>query len=280
MIRKREFGHLVKWVNERERVRIAKECGAPKPWTNNPILRQYRFCNVVRADDKVSQWLINNWYVPHKNDINMLSAIATARFFNMISSLEAIGFPTGLLKPWLKRSKRILRNLKKKGPIFNAAYMVRGNNGIDKVACVMDYTVKPLDDLATKIPTHSMKEAWEMLVPRFGMGSFMAGQIVADMRWAMDGEWKDRHKWAPKGPGSQRGLNRLHHRDLLTIISQEEFERELTEVTKLLKKEIPRPLKRRMEAIDYQNCLCEYDKYRRAQLGQGRPKQRYPGHGE
>jgi len=32
----------------------------------------------------------------------------------------------------------------------------------------------------------------------------------------------------------------------------------------------------RLEAIDYQNCLCEFDKYERALQG-GRPKRNYDG---
>ena len=30
-------------------------------------------------------------------------------------------------------------------------------------------------------------------------------------------------------------------------------------------------------AQDVQNCLCEFDKYERVRLGEGRPKSKYPG---
>ena len=35
------------------------------------------------------------------------------------------------------------------------------------------------------------------------------------------------------------------------------------------------PVATRMERMDWQNCLCEVDKYLRAKNGEGRPKQRY-----
>lgn len=35
-----------------------------------------------------------------------------------------------------------------------------------------------------------------------------------------------------------------------------------------------------LDAQDLQNCLCEFDKYERVRMGQGRPRSRYPGRGE
>lgn len=49
----------------------------------------------------------------------------------------------------------------------------------------------------------------------------------------------------------------------------------------LLQKEIDPLIKKagilRLSAQDLQNCLCEFDKYERVRLGEGRPKQLYPG---
>jgi hypothetical protein len=42
----------------------------------------------------------------------------------------------------------------------------------------------------------------------------------------------------------------------------------------------PRALPRSMpplHAQDLQNCLCEFDKYERVRLGEGRPRSNYPG---
>ena len=58
-----------------------------------------------------------------------------------------------------------------------------------------------------------------------------------------------------------------------------QFEDELQALMNICKQELPESITNRMEAMDYQNCLCETDKYLRVQNGEGRPKQLYPGSG-
>lgn len=266
---------LLYWIRERESIRLKKEAGDPKPWTEDPILQRYRFCNVRRMDDKVSQWLLENWYKPYKDHHNILIACVLARFFNLPSTLEAIGFP----ETWnAEKTRRKLRLMKKRGlQIFNGAYMVRGNDGVDKVACVINHSIQPLVKKPPEIDASSMRKTWEAIECRRGFGSFMAGQVVADLRWAMTGTWSDRNSWAPMGPGSKRGLSRLYNRPLDTKWSQQEFLEYLKEVVTTCYSQLPIELSRRLEMMDWQNCLCEFDKYMRTLLGEGRPKQLYQG---
>lgn len=266
---------LLYFMEERDRIRLFKGRGEPAPWTDDAILQAYRFTNVRRMDDRVSRWLMDNWYIPHYNHPNMLPAVCLARHFNLPASLEAIGFP----EQWDRgRMKRILRKIKAGGAtIFNAAYMVRGNNALDKVEAVIDLVSHPLYKKPPVLDPSSMRKCVEALIPCYGLGSFMAGQIVADLRWAVDGTWADRKWWAPIGPGSRRGMNRLLGRPIDTPIPQTQFVDGLGDMIALCKKSLPRGLTRRLEAIDYQNCMCEYSKYTKALLGEGRPKQLYPG---
>ena len=81
------------WIKERESVRRKKEVGKSKPWTDDEILQSYRFCNVRRMDDKVSKWLLENWYRPFYDHQNILLACSLGRFFNQPSTLERLGFP-------------------------------------------------------------------------------------------------------------------------------------------------------------------------------------------
>ena len=37
---------LLAWIVERESIRRKKERGLPRPWTLDPVLDGYRFCNV------------------------------------------------------------------------------------------------------------------------------------------------------------------------------------------------------------------------------------------
>ena len=285
---------LAYWATEREKVRSLKEQASEKPWTTDPILQSYRFCNVRRMDDKVSRWLMENWYGPFFDHPNMLAAVALARFVNKPESLVLLtehlftgkkGTP-----PWWDTIKALLRTVKKTGgTVFNGAYMVRGNSAVtkDKVVIVVDEYVKPMFEVHKTFPLvrrDSMQQTHKLLVHRYGFGSFMAGQVVADLRWAVKGEWKDRMTWAPMGPGSARGLARLvNPEDWKTTAKRHVtqpyvwLKRFQEHVLHVLPPLLPRELSNKLEGHDYQNCLCEFDKYERALWGEGKPKQKYPG---
>lgn len=266
------FDRLAYWIQEREKIRLAKEQGLPKPWTDDEILQSYRFCNVRRMDDKVSQWLFNNWYDQYFDHYNILPAVALARFINKPETLEKIGFPQ-IWKP--KVIKDRVRKMQANGDVvFNAAYMVRGSDGTDKIESVVDYFCSPL--VGKDFPRGSMKELHGWVLSHFGFGSFMAGQVAADLRHACDGEFADKDTWAAIGPGSRRGMNRLLGRDLKSPMKQDEFDEQLVVVMYGLGGVLPYELTERLEAIDYQNCLCELDKVCRC-LDGGRAKQKYNG---
>jgi hypothetical protein len=271
------FNSFIYWITERENIRLNRLNGLRKPWTKDPILQQYRFCNVRRMDDRVSQWLYENWYLPNLDldDRNMLLACGLARFINRPDSLEVIGYPHRFDPKSIKRKLREYRD--QGNPVFNGAYMVRGNDGMDKIKYVVDYCVSPLKRLLKKIDPSSMRATWEVLKESYGIGSFMAGQIVADLRWGFTGEWFDRETWAPLGPGSLRGMNRLLGNPIKTPMTQVQFENNLLELINRCYESLPKWITDRLEAIDYQNCLCEFDKYQRVSLGEGEPKQRYKG---
>lgn len=267
---------MLYFITEREKIRLSKEKGNPAPWTDDTILQNYRFTNVRRMDDKVSKWLYENWYKPYFNTSNILLAVALARFINKPETLEYVGFP-GNWDP-----KRIIIKLRKwrdlGNTVFNGAYMVRGNDGQDKIECVVEHYVHPLKKRNNWVNPDSMEETHSALLESYGFGSFMAGQVVADLRWAMEGKWLDRMTWAPLGPGSKRGMNRLHGIEIRKPLSQTEFLDRLIEFIQVSEDSLPDSITSRLEAHDYQNCCCEFDKYCRVLLGEGKsPKQKYPG---
>lgn len=266
---------LIYWIKERESIRLQKESGEAKPWTDDEILQSYRFCNVRRMDDKVSRWLLENWYQPFFNHPNMLVAATLARHFNQPHALAEIGFPSKWQPELIKKK---LRKMKAGGQtIFNAAYMVRGIGAIDKTEMVVTNICQPLVEKRVRVDSSSMQKSVEGLLPYWGFSDFMAGQVVADLRWAIEGGWEDRLDWAPIGPGSRRGMNRLLGRDPRFAMHPTFFLEQLQEVMRIAKKKVPKVVCGRLEAHDYQNCLCEFDKYTRTLLGEGRPKQLYMG---
>ncbi|MCK9569146.1 putative DNA base hypermodification protein [Candidatus Pacearchaeota archaeon] len=264
---------LLYWIQERESIRLKRKDGKPPPWTDDEILRKYRFCNVRRMDDRVSQWLLNNWYKPNYGHPNMLIACALARQFNVPEALHAIGFP----KVWNpSMADEILNDRHSLGlKNFSAAYMITGIYGGSKVTQVIYRFIMPLVNAGIVIDTRTMQKSWTMIQGMPGFRSFLAGQVVADLRWAVEGQWADRNTWAPMGPGSRRGMNRLLGLNPKSPMSQDQFEKHLTWYIEVCESKLPSEVYRRLEAIDWQNILCETDKFSRVLLGEGKPKQLY-----
>jgi hypothetical protein len=267
------------WVSEREKIRIAKEAGEPKPWTDDEILRSYKFCNVRRMDDRVSRWLVENWYRPHYNHPNVLLACSLARQLNNPESMSAVGYP---LEWEPERVQQVLEERTARGlGNYSAAYMITSNYGergraretkaYQTVWRVCNPIHEAMKSGSVRLDRRSMQRTWNALLVFQGFSSFIAGQVVADLRRAAAGSWTDKDTWAPMGPGSVRGINRYHGRPIGTPMTQQEFITELRSLRPLLD-HLPD-----LEMHDFQSCFCEFDKYERALCGDGRPKQKYPG---
>lgn len=267
------------WIRERLSIKKKKDNGDPKPWTEDPILQKYKFCNVRRMDDRVSDWLVKNWYTPRDiPSATFLTAATLARQLNNIDSLSEVGFPMR----WDPcRYKGILEDRQNRGLTnFSAAYMITGTLGGSKVEQIVDKVVTPIHKYRKEIwqqagKGQSIEQLWRVLLNFAGFSSFIAGQVTADLRHAIDAPWEDKDVWAPIGPGSVRGLNRLLNRELHQIVRQPEFDSTLPNIISMVKSNVEGT--EHLEAIDVQNCLCEYDKYMRTLSGEGRPKQKYPG---
>jgi hypothetical protein len=271
-----ELETLVYWIHERDRIRAAKERGASKPWTTDPLLRDYRWCNVRRMDDRVSRELFDRWYP--KASSWRGAELDFALFARLVNWPDALDEIVG----HLDCARVVLTARAERGDkVFTGAYVVPGVPGKNKVDSICDLITKiSTQDLYLLRPT--MRGTWEQLIRFDGIGSFLAGQVVADLAHLRAGrEWPDRDTWAPLGPGSARGLNRLRGIAKDKAVSQAEFEELLPKLIVRLRPRISDVwLDRGLQAMDVQNCLCEFDKYRRLQLAEGKVRARYSGAGD
>lgn len=277
---KMEMHLLSYWMREREHIRQAKDVEhQPKPWSLDMIFQNYRWCNVRRMDDKVSQWLLNNYYTNEATSRVIAAYAVLARMINWPDSLE----PFCKKVRWMVDSAFFCldeRRLAKK-KVFTGAYIIPSMGEKDKIRAVVDLADSVYRNFDTDVNLGSMKNCWDSLMGFRGFGSFLAGQVVADLRHTRVGEnWKDAGAWAPMGPGSKRGMNRLFGRDKNKAMTQTEFEDALLIVMGQLHS-IPTVntlmKDRRLEAMDVQNCLCEFDKYRRLSLREGKVRAKYDG---
>jgi len=265
-----------------------KVSAVPEP---DEILDTYRFCNVLRNDDRVTKWLHDNWLARWRTELHGWFPFAVARCaINRIDTMAAI---EKYLMPWKpEQVRRVLKERRAQGlTIYGAAYMIgtQGNAG-DKVDFLIDKVLTPLwknrlcfpcDTGFTHSKQASLAVAHEWLQSHYAVGSFTAAQVLADWKYANGQNWRDFDTFAASGPGSRRGLNRVLNQPLNNTWDEKVFRTQLgilrNSVLPLIKHD--RHIKN-ITAQDLQNCLCEFDKYERARLGEGRPKQIYTPHKE
>lgn len=276
MERLKEF---VAFVRERQTIHERRAAGMPPPWTADPLLTRYRFCNVRREDDRVTRWIQENWLRPHERDLPAcIFAMAVARLVNWPPSLERIGWPV----PWsAARFVKAVDGIRAAGgKAYSSAYMIRAveaaQGGGTKATYLTSYVLTPLWKARERLAqARSLEELHRALLTFYGMGSFIAAQIVADVKWTPAlrpaPDWAT---FAAPGPGSMRGLNRVRGRELKAPWDPEEWHVELLRLRKAVLPKLPRGL-RDLDAQNLQNCLCEFDKYMRAKNGEGRPRQNF-----
>lgn len=128
-----------------------------------------------------------------------------------------------------------------------------------------------------------LEDVWLWLRRFPYLGDFMAYEIVTDLRHTyLLRSAPDIFTWANPGPGAMRGLNRLYGRVLEKKQAKHLFVCEMRQLLQMVNDERseahtiwPRRIGHDVEMRDIEHTLCEFDKYERARLGQGRPRGTY-----
>lgn len=276
------------WIKEREAVRLRKEAGDPKPWTDDTILQENYFTNVRRRDDKVTRWHTENISEPLAFDHRVVFATIAFRWFNWIPTGVILLEPPfsehkgNLLLNW--NLKEALCRLGAQDRVFTGAFNISNSGSTKpKINRVCEDYIQPVweqrDNLSKTIYNVStMGAAFTVLqkLPGLGGSGFMAAQVICDLAYtSMLADAPDWYTWCSWGPGSKRGMNRLYGFDEDYKMRRGEWDLNLQSTMAWVNKEID--LGVYIHARDIQNCLCEFSKYERALAG-GRTKRRYPGY--
>ena len=266
------------YINERHSIYIRRSIGEAFPWTDDEILQTYSFCNVYRELDKVTVWIRENWKEPYADHPNLPFAMAVARQINWPDTLQEIGFP----EHWNpERVKAIMQGrLDRKEKVYTGAYMLTGTLGGTKVEQTIDKILTPLYENPPPMHYHSLQDTWAEYLPYAGFSGFMAYEVVTDLRHSKYLEnAEDIMTWANAGPGAKRGLNRIHGRPLEQTIKPNQLNAEMAELLDLAS-EYGAVYLPTLEMREIEHCLCEYDKYERVRLGEGRPRAKFNYTGE
>lgn len=282
-----ELQTLFYWMEERHQIYLRKQEGLPVPWTEDPILQSYRFCNVFRELDKVTIWFRENIREKYPNHEYLWFPFCLGRRINLIDTMEHLGT---LMIDWdAEDAQEILDYRKDFGDkIYNGAYMLTtGGRSVPKNEDLCWNIIQPLWEKreeitdALEMDVVSLEDAFNLFATgHVGFSDFLAYEIVTDLRhtrYLKDAP--DIYTWANAGPGAMRGLNRLFGRKVSKKIkacqANQEMQYLLQEAELYLPDWFPK-----LEMRDIEHSLCEVDKYLRVKNEEGNLRQKYDGKGD
>lgn len=265
---------MVYWITERYSMKLRREAGQQHPLSADPSMYEPRYCNVHREDDAVTKWLAVNWRPKH----HAVWEIVLARMLNYIPTLESIH---GVWEQPISLAEisAILKNRRKAGEkVFTSAYTISTcGKSMDKIDYVMSVVAEvkreEVDGFLGFGPLPTLAGTHKQLTLIDGLGSFLAAQVLADLKNTPDHPLQsapDWHTWAAPGPGSLRGLQAFYGRPVTPSQFHVLIKQCYDEVIPLLPDYIP-PI----HMQDFQNCLCEFSKFMRYKHGDRRVRNKY-----
>ena len=292
------------WINQRHRIWIRRAIGQKKPWTDDPIFLDFKFTNAFRYLDRGTVAL-RGMLAPaiesleedyrtgrletREEEALILWNIIWYRSFNRDVHAEGVGFcnPDELSDYMEKRADAGQKN-------FTSAHMTAGIAGQSKTTTILDAMyevwVQRFEILEDCIwgPGKSMQKVFRRLLDIFTIGPFLSYEMVCDLRFTpLLNKAEDINSWSNVGPGAKRGLERLglvateatlldnmiwlHHPDQALQYLERHVKNHYDEDSEFWPP---------FELREIEHSLCEFDKYERVRLGQGRPRRKYNGRPE
>jgi hypothetical protein len=269
------FDTYWRFAAERQEIFFRRFNGAPMPWTEDPILRRYKFTNAYRASDRVSQYLIRNViYSGDQNPRELFFRIVLFKLFNRIETweriVELVGNPCASEFRIAQYDQALTTISQSRNPVYSAAYIMPSGGADWRESRKHRMHLKLLEYLLSQdIPSRiadspSMQVAFELLksVPTFG--DFLAYQYVTDLNYSTVLDFSESEFVMP-GPGARDGIRKcfsslgsLKEADVIRFVCEHQ-EQEFRARGISFKSLWGRPL----QLIDCQNLFCELDKYAR-----------------
>jgi hypothetical protein len=255
------MARVTAFIIEREKIRQRKESGQPRPWTDDPILRAGRFCNVHREHDYGSYCVRVKLLEPFRDQIDLWFAVTTVRCINE----PAAWIELGTVVPFdPEHCRKVLEAREARGEtnFRNATYKVPTppNKGDNTIRFLFEDVLTPLwhdrESLRPQVGETLLSYS-DRLCERYRIGPFLAGQICADLKHVPPlesaSDWWD---FAVPGPGSERGLNRLCKRPLKAAWSEPVWLATLLQLRDAIAPALETAGIARLDAQNTQNIAC------------------------
>ena len=264
-----------KFAHQRHKIYVSRVNKEPPPWTNDPVLSRYKFTNVFRASDRVSQYLIKNILYHQKSDLNdQFFRTLLFKIFNKIETWQYLEQNIGDItysRSIFHKIERLLEKLKNKNvSIYSPAYIMPsgGKHFRFPQKHIMHLNLLKImmkDRLPQKIHNaKNMKEAFYLLKEYPTIGDFLAYQFIIDLNYGETTNFSEMEFVIP-GPGAKDGLRKcfksfgdLNESDIIRYVTENQDKH-----CKKFGISPPSLWGRPLQLIDCQNIFCEVDKYAR-----------------
>lgn len=282
-VRDSAFKYYFHFMEKRMDIFWARYNNEIYPWTDDDILLRYKFTNVYRSCDRVSQYLIRN-VIYSDNTKNMseediILRVLIFKVFNRIETWEYIESKIGVLNlksfDILKISNLLSERITSK-PIFSSAYLMTGShsNYIQYpskherwLQMINNYFIKE-KWLIKIIKAKSLKEIFELLSLCPFIGNFLAYQYAIDFNYSEIINF-DENSFVKAGIGAVRGIKKCfvnsneYDNDYLIQYTHDNLQKYRDQYGFGSFKNL---FGREPTLIDVQNCFCETDKYLREKM--------------
>jgi alpha-glutamyl/putrescinyl thymine pyrophosphorylase clade 1 len=256
----------------RERWRV--ECGEH---TNDEIIRRGRFCRVHRQDDRQTRWLHETWLEPNRDNPDVwFLALVYRCCINDGRVASAITCPL----PWDAACYLAEMRAREAQGLYTEhyghhAYTIYAFRGFafkpeGHVTCLLNLAWASREKYRPR-KGDTCAAFYHRLRTLSGVGTFYAGQIVADCKFMPPlSEAPDAMTFAVPGPGSERGLARAMGKPLKHSEHRENaWQLDFQKLRAQLAPDIEQMLGAPLSASDLQSACCETDKLERYRVDHG-----------
>ena len=211
------FDTYWRFAAARQDVFHRRAAGAPPPWTTDPVLARYRFTNVYRAADRVSQYLIRDViYAGPQDPDEVVFRVLLCKIFNRIETWELLARYLGASPSWAGYSfsayARILGEATGRGdPIYSAAYIMPNppfgeRRKHENHLRLLEHAMA--GGLPAKVAAAgNLRAVYELLLSLPSIGPFLAYQYAVDLAYSpITGA--DETQFVVAGPGALDGISK------------------------------------------------------------------------
>jgi hypothetical protein len=252
------------WMHERHSIWEKRNAGLSKPWTTDEIFQKFKFTNVFRELDR-GTLALRRMQDGCEDAQKIVWSTWWYRCFNRDIHAEVLSVDS----TYTQVREYMLAHEKP----FTSAHIVHpGGSGstMDNRLAGLKFVWKNLQQITQHLlscPT--MQAQFNYLLQFPSVGPFGAYELVSDFRWNIRLPL-DTHSWCSIHVGSRRGLRRLNMPTTMDSI-RELYSLWTRPPVKFGNRIIP------FEYREVEHSLCEFDKYERIRLGQGRPRGTFNG---